>query len=1706
MGENSAFARVLTFGLVVCLTGMVVAGSGLVVGTAAAGNATTVGSCTDIEAPGVYNLDQNITRSTAGSCLNITANDVVLDGQGYTLQGPGDSQTGPVGINVTADRNVTVQNVNVTEWTQNVYIESLDGGTVTNVTAPRAVSERFTDAQEAGVRVNGSEDVRLSDVHASDSELFGVFVTESSNVTVVDSTLTGNDLRNLYFQNVSGGTVRGVNASAATVEDSFGMYLNTSSDLTVEDSTVLSNGDTGVLFESVEDSVVRNVTVRENGDYGMEVDQRRGYTRVDDESDNNLLVNNTVVDNGWHGIFVTDSSNNTVRSNTVSGHSRVGIGVQTADTASGIGFSAPTTVDNVTVEDNTLDNNDEGILVDGDSRAKFDDVVGAVYDITLRDNNVTNSEEYGVVLSSSTNVTLRDNEVTGSEENLVIEEYERVGPSHSLSHYRHDIDTSNTVDGRPIHYYRNVSDLTVGAATNAGFVGLVDASNVTVRNLALSNNGHGVLAVNATNTTVRNLTTDTQRRGVEFMQTDNSSVVESDIANNGRQSVALYYADDNMVRDNSFRQTTGGDSEILLGAQSSNNRVHNNSVRFAPGERGDTGILIGGSGTNDNRITDNELVGVRLELQSIYRTVVRGNDVRDTDTSGIDDAGIDTRLLNNTVHNTTNAGIESGTGAVVRKNTVTEVGDSADGIAASGDDSLVTNNTLRDVSGIAFDVTGSNVTVANNTVDTATSGVVTATFAGDVTVEDNTFLTITGTRDDEAGVYDETEEGSGTMVRDNRFVNNSHALRLGGYGTVTNNSVESSDVSIWVDSEAAGIYDITDNTVDNSSRWAYYNVYDFSSGSSGWPGSVTNLSLPNATVSFTDREAALVGTTQPACDPSGRVNQGVFLNTSNTSANAWLDLTVHYDRVVHSGVDESSLTLYYLDDGTWTELSTTRDTTAGTVSANITQFGTVGLFADGTPTCPAPASFQVSVNSTTSPVVAGNTLNATVTVENTGVQTGTQTVTLATDGTQRDATAVTVDGGQSKTVTLSWATGAGGAGSYTATVESENDTDTTAVRVDATPTPKLEVSLDSTNAPVTEGETLEVTGTVENVGTAESDQDLILWIDGTNVDDDSMWLDSGESETTTLDWDTASGDAGTHNVTLSTKNDTESTDVTVQPVGGASPANFSVTVDSTNSPVTEGETLTVDATVENTGDQQGTQDVNLSVNGTERDSTSVTLDSDNNTSVSLNWSTGSGDAGSYSPTVESENGSDSTSVTVDAPSSAANFDVTVDSTNLPVAEGETLTVDATVENTGDQQGTQDVTLTVDGTDRDSQEVTLDSGNTASVSLDWTTGSGDGGSYTATVESKNGTDSTGVTVDAPSSAANFNVSVDSTNSPVAEGETLTIDATVDNTGTSNQTQIVTLSTDGTQRDSIEISLNSSEARSVALNWTTSDGDDASYTATVETANDSDTASVNVTAASDSDDDDDTTSGGGGGGGASAPDDEDEIDADPAVEETSAIEASSVDFETAETVGGVTFDEEATGSVEVEEYDEPPAAVDEAVSEVVADELATEDGASDAESTTEDGTDAGGGGGTDPDVVTVADVSPTDPDVGESSATVEFEVDREEFDDPDDAVVFHEADDGWRDVETTVEQTDGETLIVAGQVESFSLFAVAEVESDESTQTDASTGEETTDDGDTSEPADDTGDDDSGGVGVVFIGILVVAGGIGAVYVLRQRSAT
>jgi hypothetical protein len=145
--------------------------------------------------------------------------------------------------------------------------------------------------------------------------------------------------------------------------------------------------------------------------------------------------------------------------------------------------------------------------------------------------------------------------------------------------------------------------------------------------------------------------------------------------------------------------------------------------------------------------------------------------------------------------------------------------------------------------------------------------------------------------------------------------------------------------------------------------------------------------------------------------------------------------------------------------------------------------------------------------------------------------------------------------------------------------------------------------------------------------------------------------------------------------------------------------------------------------------------------------------------------------------------------------------------------------------------------------------------------------------------------------------------------------------------------------------------------------------------------------------------------------------------------SQIENSTAVFGADIGVSSVTFDGDTDGGVAVETYAEPPMSAVDAITGAVS------DGGSAADQTTT------------VTVVSVVDISPTEPVAEQSSARVTFEIDAVELSDPDDATIFHETDSGWVNVPTSAERIGNGTVRLVGDVESFSLFAVVVVESQE-----------------------------------------------------------
>ncbi|MXR52430.1 type IV pilin [Halovenus sp. WSH3] len=153
-------------------------------------------------------------------------------------------------------------------------------------------------------------------------------------------------------------------------------------------------------------------------------------------------------------------------------------------------------------------------------------------------------------------------------------------------------------------------------------------------------------------------------------------------------------------------------------------------------------------------------------------------------------------------------------------------------------------------------------------------------------------------------------------------------------------------------------------------------------------------------------------------------------------------------------------------------------------------------------------------------VLAGEPASIAFTVVNAGDVAQTQRIELTLGGQTVDRTTARLAGGERRSVTLNWTTGDDDVGTQALTVSTANESESVAVVVQD---PIGDVTILSTNAPIEEGERLDVTATTGGVyGDA-----LQLSVDGSPVN-----ATTDTDDEVTLSWEAARGDAGRRTVTV----------------------------------------------------------------------------------------------------------------------------------------------------------------------------------------------------------------------------------------------------------------------------------------------------------------------------------------------------------------------------------------------------------------------------------------------------------------------------------------------------------------------------------------------------------------------------------------------
>ncbi|UCH89313.1 MAG: S8 family serine peptidase, partial [Thermoplasmata archaeon] len=296
-------------------------------------------------------------------------------------------------------------------------------------------------------------------------------------------------------------------------------------------------------------------------------------------SNYNRFINNTMKKNGWgYGIFISYCKfnyyeNNSLSDNTynfyITGNNKdyfTHYFKNDTNTAQGkpmyywlnrkdeqvpvdAGFVALVGCTNMTVRDMVIKKSGEGIIFAYTNVSRIDNVTvqnnnyGIYFYQAGEGNLITNvtskSNSYGLYFHYAYYNKLRNNNFRDNTYNVYF-----VGSI--LKYFEHDIDTSNKVqDNKPMIYYVDRHHETV--PTNAGFVALVDCTNMTVADVSIRKNAQGILVAHSENIKLENVYLWKNNYATYFYRTTGTVTLGNSTIYDNRCGAYTYQADNNVI-------------------------------------------------------------------------------------------------------------------------------------------------------------------------------------------------------------------------------------------------------------------------------------------------------------------------------------------------------------------------------------------------------------------------------------------------------------------------------------------------------------------------------------------------------------------------------------------------------------------------------------------------------------------------------------------------------------------------------------------------------------------------------------------------------------------------------------------------------------------------------------------------------------------------------------------------------------------------------------------------------------------------------------------------------------------------------------------------------------------------------------------------------------------------------------------------------
>jgi parallel beta-helix repeat protein len=259
----------------------------------------------------------------------------------------------------------------------------------------------------------------------------------------------------------------------------------------------------------------------------------------------NVTIRNVEITAFEYGVKVYISAYHSLEGNRIEDNKKYGIWIELGDhnhitgnniTSNGCGICLYQSSENTVSDNNITHNNGCGIQL-------WAFAAGHCANNTIRNNTILDNAVGIYVYWCPDRNDFKDNMLIGNSYGVEIEGL-------YLEDYIQNIDDSNTVDGRPIYYWVNQHDRQV--PSDAGYVGLVNSTNIIVKDLSMTNNGEGVLLAYTNGSTIENLNCSHNKIGIHLHYSNNNTISRNNVFLNSAYGLWLESSAGNTARSNNM--------------------------------------------------------------------------------------------------------------------------------------------------------------------------------------------------------------------------------------------------------------------------------------------------------------------------------------------------------------------------------------------------------------------------------------------------------------------------------------------------------------------------------------------------------------------------------------------------------------------------------------------------------------------------------------------------------------------------------------------------------------------------------------------------------------------------------------------------------------------------------------------------------------------------------------------------------------------------------------------------------------------------------------------------------------------------------------------------------------------------------------------------------------------------------------------------